>query len=143
MCLTELFELLDKGVGGVDSVKSELISCEEVLLLAPTRISLKNLGMTEPRTMIGKHARNRRRARLRTEALNKLITNQTELSRAHNVPAGSLPSLNNQLLFCDFCASSWLLLDLLDQTQRVITGDERDVLVSAEIVEQLEELARI
>lgn len=139
----ELFELLDKGGGGVDSIKSELIGCEEVLLLAPTRISLKNLGMTEPRTMIGKHARNRRRARLRTEALNKLITNQTELSRADNFPAGSLPSLNNQLLFCDFCASSWLLLDLLDQTQRVVTGDERDVLVSAEILEQLEELARI
>src|ERR1041385_6193023 len=36
-----------------------------------------------------------------------------------------------------------LLLDLLDQTQGVIAGDERDVLVGADILKQLEQLPRI
>lgn len=93
--------------------------------------------MTKSRTAIGKHARDRRRTCLSPEALDKRILNQTELSRAHNLKAGPLPNLDNQLLFCDFCASLWLLLllDLLDQTKRVVAGDERHVLVSAEILE--------
>ena len=73
----------------------------------------------------------------------KRVLNQAEFGRAHHLAAGLLPDLDNQLLFCDFCASLWLLLDLLYQTQRVIAGDERHVLVSAEILEQLEELTRI
>ena len=87
--------------------------------------------------MIGEDTRDRRRARHHSEALDKRILNQTELSRARNLKAGPLPNLDNQLLFCDFCASLWLLLllDLLDQTKRVIAGDERHVLVSAEILE--------
>ena len=36
-----------------------------------------------------------------------------------------------------------LLLDLLDQSQSVVAGDEWHVFVSAEILEQLEELTRI
>src|ERR1041385_8400475 len=36
-----------------------------------------------------------------------------------------------------------LFLNQLDQTQRVIAGDERDVLVSADILQQLEQLPRV
>jgi len=168
-----LFELVDEDVRGVDIVKRQIVRSKEMLLLAPARIGLKNLRMTEPRPMIGEDASDRGRTRLGTETLDKLVMNQTELSRAHNVLAGPLPSLNDQLLFCNLCASfsaflcvslrplrlncyltqrtlrnaedaEWLLLvDLLDQPQRVVACDERHVLVSAEILEQLEELARI
>jgi len=80
-----------------------------MLLFTPTRIGLKNLGMTKTRTMIGEHACNRRRTRLRSETLDKLVLNQSELGRAHNVSAGPLPNLNNQLLFCDFWPLSAVL----------------------------------
>ena len=48
-----------------------------------------------------------------------------------------------QNFFLCFCAFLWLLLDLLDQSQGMVAGDERDVFVRAEVIEQFEELARI
>ena len=134
--MREFLELLDECHRSVDRIECEIVSREEMLLFAPTRVGLKNLGMTETRTVIGQHARNRCGTQHRSEAFDQRVLDQTELARAHDIPARPLPDLNNQLLFCNSYASLWLLLllDLLDQTKRVVAGDERHVLVSAEIL---------
>ena len=52
-------------------------------------------------------------------------------------------AFNGLCLFVLLCFLWLLLLDLLDQSQSVVAGDEWHVFVRAEILEQLEELARI
>jgi len=68
---------------------------------------LKDLGMTEASTVIREHTRNPRWTRRSPKTVSQRGLDQAELSRADNLPAGLLPNLNNQPLFCDFCASSW------------------------------------
>ena len=111
-----MLELFNEGVGGLDRVKREIVRGEEMLTLAPTRIGLKNLWMTEARTVIGKHACDRSRARPRSEALYQRIIDQTEFARSHNLTAGLLPNLNNQLLFCDFVPLYFFSICLINRS---------------------------
>jgi hypothetical protein len=124
-------DLFNPGRGVVDRSEVEFLSREEGknLAFAPVRISFENLRMIQPNAVIRERSGDRSGAFARLELFEQRPLDELELGGAGRVLSGLIPNGEYQLFF----RTHRSLLDLLDESQRVITGDERHVFVRAEV----------
>src|SRR6185369_8843081 len=94
-----LLKFAGKRERGVESVKGEFFSGEDLTLFTPTRVSLENLRMSQPCACVRKNSSNHRGTRdsLASKPLHDCILNQTERRRAHHILLNQIPNLNNEL----------------------------------------------
>ena len=91
--------------------------------------------MAESNAMIRKCARHRCGTHCRPKTLQHRFLNQTQLGSARNLFIHSLPNVDDVFVFG---RQRDLFLDLLDESQRMVARDQRDVFVSTEILQQRE-----
>lgn len=138
--LAQIFDLVHQNRRAMERAERQVVRSKERVTFTPLHVGFENLWMAESNAMIRKRARNCSGTHRRPKTLQQRLLNQTQLGSARNLFIHSLPNVDDVFVSV---GQRDLFLDFLDESQRVVPRDQRDVFVSAEILQKREQLARV